>query len=55
MTEERTSSLVPMETSQQQLLQVQQNGPVGVVGEGARFVGEGAGLHEEDNSSEDDS
>ena len=59
MTEERTSTLVPMETSQQQMLQDQQNGPVGVamIG-GAGKVGmrqEGAGFHEDDNSSEDDS
>ena len=50
MTEERTSTLVPMETAaatQQQLMQVQQNGPVGSA--------EGAGIHEDDNSSEDDS
>ena len=50
MTEERTMSLVPMETTtatQQQLLQVQPNGPVG--------ASEGVGLHEDDNSSEDDS
>lgn len=50
MAEERTSTLVPMETTpvtQQQLMQVQQNGPM---------VGaEGVGLHEDDNSSEEDS
>ena len=68
MTEERTTTLVPMETSQQQHQQQnlpdQQNGPVGVatiggVGEIAvRPVGgggEGVGFHEDDNSSEDDS
>ena len=59
MTEERTSTLVPMETSQQQMLQDQQNGPVGVatiggVGE-VSMRQEGAGYHEDDNSSEDDS
>ena len=69
MTEERTATLVPMETSQQQQqpqqnLPDQQNGPMGVatiggVGEVAvRPVGsggEGVGFHEDDNSSEDDS
>lgn len=62
MTEERTATLVPMETNQQQqMLQDQQNGPVGGttigVGEvGVRPVGgEGAGFQEDDNSSEDDS
>ena len=52
MTEERTTALVPMETTaisvaQQQLMQVQQNGPAA--------VNEEVGLNEEDNSSEDDS
>lgn len=63
MTEERTSTLVPMETNpqQQQILPDQQNGPVGMttVGVGEVSVrpvgGEGAGFHEDDNSSEDDS
>ena len=63
MTEERTSTLVPMETSQQQqILPDQQNGPVVTttigVGEvvGVRPAGgEGVGFHEDDNSSEDDS
>ena len=53
MTEERTAALVPMETTsmssagQQHLMQAQQNGPMG--------INEGAGLQEEDNSSEEDS
>ena len=54
MTEERTAALVPMETTsvstagQQHVMHVQlQNGPMG--------VHEGAGLQEEDNSSEEDS
>jgi hypothetical protein len=69
MTEERTATLVPMETSQQQQQQQQnlpdqQNGPIGAttiggVGEilAVRPVvgGEGVGFHEDDNSSEDDS